>query len=103
MKKILLGVLIGGAGVAGWNYFHQPAAAIDVVESTGFADEAAPGVPGVETRDEDTGRFSCDGRTRCSQMTSCDEAKYFLAHCPGVKMDGEGDGIPCEGQWCGEH
>lgn len=46
--------------------------------------------------------FSCDGRTRCSQMTSCEEAKYFLANCPGVKMDGSrggsgpGNGIPCE-------
>src|SRR4051794_35659469 len=23
-------------------------------------------------------QFRCDGRTRCSQMTSCDEAKFFL-------------------------
>jgi len=44
--------------------------------------------------------YRCDGRTRCSQMHSCDEAKYFLAHCPGVKMDGDHDGIPCEDQWC---
>lgn len=42
----------------------------------------------------------CDGRRFCSQMTSCAEAKYFLAHCPGVQMDGDGDGIPCEQQWC---
>jgi len=42
----------------------------------------------------------CDGRTYCSQMTSCSEAKYFLAHCPDVKMDGDHDGIPCETQWC---
>jgi hypothetical protein len=42
----------------------------------------------------------CDGRTYCSQMTSCAEAKYFLAHCPNVKMDGDHDGIPCEQQWC---
>jgi len=44
--------------------------------------------------------FHCDGRTYCSQMTSCSEAKYFLAHCPDVKMDGDHDGIPCERQWC---
>ncbi|RFO96796.1 calcium-binding protein [Rhodoferax lacus] len=44
--------------------------------------------------------FQCDGRKYCSQMTSCAEAKYFLAHCPGVKMDGDADGIPCEEQWC---
>lgn len=45
-------------------------------------------------------RFSCDGRTRCMQMRSCEEAKFFLDHCPGVQMDGDGDGIPCEQQWC---
>jgi hypothetical protein len=33
-------------------------------------------------------------------MTSCEEAMYFLQNCPGVKMDGEGNGVPCEGQWC---
>jgi len=46
------------------------------------------------------GSFSCDGRTHCSQMRSCEEAKYFLANCPGVKMDGDRNGIPCEKQWC---
>ena len=42
----------------------------------------------------------CDGRQHCSQMTSCAEAKYFLQNCPGVKMDGDGDGVPCEEQLC---
>jgi len=50
--------------------------------------------------------FHCDGRTHCSQMTSCAEAKFFLRNCPNVKMDGDkngrgrGDGVPCEQQWC---
>lgn len=46
------------------------------------------------------GQYRCDGRTYCSQMTSCDEAKFFLKNCPGVKMDGNNDGVPCERQWC---
>jgi hypothetical protein len=33
-------------------------------------------------------------------MRSCREAKYFLARCPGVKLDGNRDGVPCEQQWC---
>lgn len=45
--------------------------------------------------------FHCDGRTRCPQMTSCAEATFFIKQCPGTKMDGDGDGVPCEGQWCG--
>ena len=47
-----------------------------------------------------TATFSCDGRTYCSQMTSCAEATFFLQNCPGVKMDGNHDGVPCERQWC---
>jgi len=33
-------------------------------------------------------------------MTSCAEAKFFLKNCPGVEMDGNHDGVPCEQQWC---
>ncbi|GAA0888693.1 cold shock domain-containing protein [Rhodanobacter soli] len=44
--------------------------------------------------------YACDGRTRCSQMTSCAEATFFIKQCPGTQMDGDGDGSPCESQWC---
>lgn len=44
----------------------------------------------------------CDGRTQCSQMTSCEESQFFLHNCPNVQLDGNGDGIPCEQQWCGK-
>ena len=47
-----------------------------------------------------SGSFNCDGRRYCSQMSSCEEAKYFLANCPGAKLDGDRNGIPCEKQWC---
>lgn len=46
------------------------------------------------------GGFQCDGRKHCSQMTSCKEARLFLKNCPGVEMDGNHDGVPCEQQWC---
>ena len=44
--------------------------------------------------------YHCDGRTYCSQMTSCAEATFFLRNCPNVEMDGDNDGVPCEQQWC---
>lgn len=44
--------------------------------------------------------YQCDGRTRCSQMSSCGEATFFINHCPNTEMDGDHDGIPCESQWC---
>ena len=42
----------------------------------------------------------CDGRTHCSHMRSCEEAKYFIQHCPNTQMDGDNDGVACERQWC---
>jgi endonuclease YncB( thermonuclease family) len=44
--------------------------------------------------------YRCDGRKRCPQMRSCAEATWFLRNCPGMEMDGDNDGIPCESQWC---
>lgn len=55
---------------------------------------------GALTQEPSQVAFRCDGRTHCSQMTSCAEATFFLRNCPGVKMDGNGDGTPCEQQWC---
>ena len=46
-------------------------------------------------------QFSCQGKTRCPQMRSCDEAMFYVQHCPGAQIDGDGDGIPCEDQLCG--
>jgi Excalibur calcium-binding domain len=45
-------------------------------------------------------QFKCDGRTHCSNMTSCEESTFFLRNCPNTEMDGDNDGIPCESQWC---
>ena len=53
-----------------------------------------------ENRLPESSNFKCDGRTHCSQMTSCAEAVFFLQNCPNVEMDGNHDGEPCERQWC---
>jgi len=65
-------------------------------------DEAQPGarVASAAIAADDRATFTCDGRTRCAQMSSCAEATFFLKHCPNVQMDGDHDGIPCEQQWC---
>ncbi len=61
---------------------------------------AAESRPAVDVSAAPASDFRCDGRTLCSQMTSCPEAEYFLANCPGTQMDGNLDGEPCEQQWC---
>ncbi|MDO4626489.1 MAG: excalibur calcium-binding domain-containing protein [Pasteurellaceae bacterium] len=53
----------------------------------------------AEPQQQET-QYQCDGRQYCSQMRSCDEARYFNRYCPNTKMDGDRDGKPCE-NWCG--
>ena len=40
--------------------------------------------------------FACEGKKECSEMFSCDEAKFYMRKCPGTNLDPDGDGIPCE-------
>lgn len=44
--------------------------------------------------------YTCSGKTYCSEMNSCEEATFYLRNCPGTKIDGNHDGVPCESQWC---
>ncbi|TPK55808.1 excalibur calcium-binding domain-containing protein [Mesorhizobium sp. B2-4-19] len=41
--------------------------------------------------------WSCDRRLTCWQISSCDEARWYLDNCSwGGKLDRDSDGIPCE-------
>jgi hypothetical protein len=40
--------------------------------------------------------FTCAGKRRCGEMTSCEEAKFYLTVCGVTRLDGDGDGVPCE-------
>jgi cold shock CspA family protein len=46
-----------------------------------------------------TQNFQCQGKVYCSDMTSYEEAEFYLQNCPGTKVDGDNDGIPCEQQF----
>ncbi len=82
--------LVGALGWYGYGEYQRRVAPHVRPAST------VPAPPDVLSPDS----FRCDGRTHCSQMTSCAEATFFLRNCPGVKMDGNNDGVPCEQQWC---
>jgi micrococcal nuclease len=43
---------------------------------------------------------ACGTKTICSQMTSCEEAKYFLNTCGVTRLDGDSDGVPCQTTVC---
>lgn len=41
--------------------------------------------------------FNCMGKRNCSEMTSCEEAKFYLRNCPDTgQLDPDRDGVPCE-------
>lgn len=65
------------------------------------APAAAAATPSITAAAPSNANRRCDSRKYCNQMTSCDEATWFLKNCPGVSMDGDNDGVPCEQQWCG--
>ena len=46
-----------------------------------------------------TPQFTCQGKTHCSQMTSYEDALFYLRYCPNTHIDGDNDGIPCERQF----
>jgi len=58
------------------------------------------GIISAPLKQRNVANYSCNGKIYCSEMTSCEEATYYQRHCPGTKMDGDGDGVPCESQWC---
>lgn len=90
---LVLVLVVAGVGAYGYNHFTQAQKrrALASQPSTSSVETSALTSPAA---------FRCDGRTHCSQMTSCTEAKWFINNCPGTQMDGNNDGTPCEQQWC---
>jgi len=43
---------------------------------------------------------TCGHKTHCAEMTSCDEAHFYLTRCEEKALDANGDGVPCE-ELCG--
>jgi hypothetical protein len=87
--------------IAWQGYGEYKSRRIGDVVLKGVPDILQTKAPAATQRESATkSQFRCDGRIYCSQMTSCAEATFFLRNCPGVKMDGNNDGVPCEKQWC---
>ncbi|MCM2335212.1 MAG: excalibur calcium-binding domain-containing protein [Pseudomonas sp.] len=95
MKRLLWVLLLGFAAWKG--YAHLTGGPLpDPAKADSHRSLPAPTEAGRLTPRSADASFRCDGRTHCSQMRSRAEAEYFVRHCPGTKMDGDGDGEPCE-------
>lgn len=101
LSSALVLVALIAAGAFAWSRYADyradsaASAAADAIRGV----PAPTAIPAAPSAPADAGR--CDGRTHCSQMRSCADATWVLKHCPNTAMDGDGDGIPCERQWCG--
>ncbi|MBK6553087.1 MAG: excalibur calcium-binding domain-containing protein [Rhodocyclaceae bacterium] len=96
MKRLVIVAVLGFLAWQGYTKYQSGRTVQAASESTVEINDRTS----VERNPTAETQFKCDGRTYCSQMTSCAEATYFLKNCPGVKMDGNHDGVPCEQQWC---
>ena len=38
----------------------------------------------------------CGTKRYCQEMASCEEARFYLTQCGLTRLDGDGDGTPCE-------
>lgn len=72
----------------------------DAAPTKRHPDERSSAAPPVQPESMFTGQVSsaltCETRKFCSQMSSCEEAMYHLNTCGNTRLDGNGDGVPCE-------
>jgi hypothetical protein len=72
---------LGGAAVPPWEWRHG-----------GLTQRLQPSqvkpAPGLG--------FTCGAKRYCREMRSCEEARFYLDRCGLSRLDGDGDGVPCE-------
>lgn len=83
-----------------WRFFVLCLALIIGIGSTVYQRFQPSGTASNFVETAQSQKFTCSGKTHCSQMTSCAEATFYIRNCPDTKMDGDGDGVPCERQFC---
>ena len=48
---------------------------------------------------EEVADTQCGSKRYCREMTSCEEAKFYLRQCGRSSLDGDQDGVPCESMY----
>jgi hypothetical protein len=94
MKNLMVLLILSALAWYGYGKYKGLSSHVEAPNVASMAAEVQPPTAAPAAR------FTCDGRTHCSHMRSCEEATYFIQRCPNTKMDGDGDGVPCERQWC---
>lgn len=93
--NIVVMVLLVAVGWYAWGKFEEKAQA----ERAAAKRVVVPLPSSAKAGGRDPLFFACDGRNLCSQMTSCEEARFFLRSCPGM-AEASGEGPSCINAWC---
>ena len=71
--------------------------AVTVLSSTMATAQSATGKqPDSRQQKSSSGGYQCGEKSNCKEMSSCQEARFYLEQCGRSKLDRDGDGIPCE-------
>jgi hypothetical protein len=106
IRTIMVGVVVGsGAGfccstLAGAASFVEASSdrARDRIVIDGWTiaqSSRSPGSTSAQRESREPPR-SCGSKRYCREMESCDEARFYLERCGLGRLDGDGDGVPCE-------
>lgn len=102
MKRIIVLALLAAIAWFGWGKYQDRAHAQR--EAAVESSQVLKKKPSPAAKSADAGGgvsfFTCDGRNACKQMTSCEEARYFIKNCPGFNSGVSGEEGSCENQWC---
>ncbi|GGP64404.1 excalibur calcium-binding domain-containing protein [Shewanella saliphila] len=100
LGRLLMLIILLGVGIFGYKQYEQMTAVpvltnADIDQMQWQSTAPNPSAKNLQPQ------FRCEtGKTHCSQMRSCAEATFYINNCPGTKMDGDHDGVPCEMQFC---
>lgn len=98
MLRLILILVLVAAGWYGWGKYQASVHPERAASARQPGKKTAP-APGSDA-DEPLTFYTCDSRNSCAQMTSCDEVKYFLKHCPAVPLGASGESPSCLKQLC---
>ena len=100
LGRLIMLIILLGVGIFGYKQYQKMTATPVLTNADVEQMEWTPTVSKPSLINQQP-QFRCEaGKTHCSQMRSCAEATFYIRNCPGTEMDGDGDGVPCERQFC---
>jgi hypothetical protein len=69
---------------------------LNIIPSENRENEETIYIYNQKTKRSVSDNFQCLDKYFCADMDSCEQAYFYLQKCGLARLDGDGDGIPCE-------